>query len=294
MKGLASLGAAHYYSEIGLLNLDTIQEFAGCSIGSAIVVLFAVGYKPMEVFSKIYTSKSLFSAKHAQHNRLSLKDFGMLSIQPFIDFLEEMIKAKMGGTVPTMRELYEKRGKFVVISVTNEKKMRGEYITPITEPDTLCTVAIAKSCNLPIIFKRIDGYVDGGLTDPCPVRKIDDGKSKILCLVTQNTREEVEDDNSSGLTNELIRYLYHLIVIPMEQNLLHRIEHLGDNVTLVRMRIPRVSMISLDMPTAEKMNVFMYGYGSARIEDSTTLLQVTLDEDVDEWEEWEDIDLESL
>ena len=115
---------------------------------------------------------------------------GLMSMQGFMSHIGNLVKKL--GFIPTLKELYDLTGKTLVISVSNVTKMKSEYYTPLTKPNINSITAIELSCNLPIIFQRIflfegDYIVDGGCLDNFPHKHIDDGKMKILAIVTTGT-----------------------------------------------------------------------------------------------------------
>jgi predicted acylesterase/phospholipase RssA len=176
-----SSGAAGGYNLLGSLHsiytksncLKHVHYYAGCSVGSAICLLLAVGYSPAEIFISLCTNdiNKLFT----HHINLSsiTQEYGIVSSQAFKNYIQQLIIDKIGEN-PTFQILKEKYAKTFICNAwcLNRIDNKKIYFSPKTTPNTYCVDAVMCSCCLPFIFSKaeINGeyYVDGSLFDRCP------------------------------------------------------------------------------------------------------------------------------
>lgn len=269
VKGIGQLGVLHYYYEKNLLDLSSIKEFAGTSVGSVICLLLICGYTPMEIFQRIYTIDSFFKAGGV-HNIWDLfKNFGLMSIEPFIESVRTMVLEKLGKN-PTLSELKRDTGKTLIVSAVNISKMCLEYFSPETKPHLTALDAVKISCNLPLVFQRIryngDYYVDGGMADNFPIASIDpDGKNILGIVVTGK-------DNAGG--DDFVNYLFRLMVFPINIMTQLRSKGAGPNVKLIEVSFDDLPILELAVESKRKMEIFMKGYKEARKEEGKQLINV--------------------
>lgn len=253
-KGLFTLGALQYYYEKKLI--DNVDIYAGTSIGAVICLLLVCGYTPMELFTKIFSVEYFFDI--LDFNTISdiIQFMGVMSIDRFTDKLKELIEEKF-GCIPTLIELYELTRKTLVITVSNITKMKCEYYTYLTQPDLNCLDAIKYSCNLPLIFKSItyDGeYIaDGGLMDNFPLQHVDDGKMKILGIISLGSDFSMSEAKFIG-------YFYRIMSLPMNSNTELRCKLVGVNTTLIKITNNDTPLFHFTIKSEKKMEMFLHGY----------------------------------
>jgi predicted acylesterase/phospholipase RssA len=267
-KGLLTLGALHYYYENGMYNKNDVRIYAGTSIGSVINLLLICGYTPIEIFNEIYKTDNFFDVEDYNNIKGVLTKMGLMSISRFINKVLELVIHKIGYS-PTLNELKGITGKTLIVTASNVTKMKCEYYTPDTNPNLKCVDAVKLSCNLPLIFQRIryrgDFITDGGLMDNFPIKYVDDGKSKILGIVTSGL-DFSQDDNF------FIGYFFRLVTMPAYANMKVRCDSCKDNTTLVK--VNWVSAFQTTLDATKKMNMFLYGFHSSEYKDKTEKLYV--------------------
>ena len=148
LKGISQLGALHQLCVTGKLDISKVHTYAGSSIGSIICFLLIIGYEPIEIFQKIYSSEYFIKSE-----RNSLWDiinkYGLMNIKSHFDyFFMPIIRDKI-NKIPTLAEIKERYDKNLYITVTNETDMTVEYFSHLTHPDILVTDALMYSCNIP-------------------------------------------------------------------------------------------------------------------------------------------------
>ena len=269
-KAISQLGVTHFYHELGVLDPEYATDFAGTSAGSIITLLLACGYSPMEIFTEVYSIHNFFKPGSGSANFFDvIKDFGLISIKPAFELVENMIIRKL-GKIPTLRELFLERGKRYYATAVNLSKMRLEYFTPERNPGLKVTDAAKISSGLPFIFQRTkyrgDYYVDGGLGDNFPIEAINPEGKKILGVtVTGTDKIDVGDGASSEMS--FISYCTRIVLFPINMMTHLRSRNLdGHNLTLVSINMDDIPTLQFVIPSEKKMEMFMRGYTDAKRE----------------------------
>jgi len=262
VKGLAELGALHYFFEKGQYDPKEVDTYTGTSIGSVISLLLICGYAPMEIFHRAYQREKFFDLKTESVWQIFEK-IGLLSIDSFTQQIEDLVKEKMGN-VPTLRELFERTQKTLIVASANVTEENIVYFSPKSHPDLSSIDAVKMSCNLPVICQKLSHqghlYVDGGVLDGFPIQQVDDGHSPILGVVVLGTDSSLKDTTFIG-------YLYRLINMPINMITKLRCQGLGKNVTLVKINCEGVPLFQFSMPSGSKMDLFLQGYSKAELVD---------------------------
>jgi len=270
-KGILSLGALQYEFEKGRYDPSYTRIYAGTSIGAVLSLLMICGYTPIDAFTEIYNMAYFFDIEDRCGIWDVIKFMGLMSIKGFEQRIEELVKAKI-GSVPTLKELKEITGKILVTTGANVTKMKTEYYTYKTRPDLGCIEAVKISSSLPLIFQR--SYhdnccvVDGGMIDNFPLRYIDDGKMKILGIVTMGS------DLTSFSENRLIGYLYRLIVMPINSNTELLCDLVKPNTHMIKIIADGVPFFTMALSKELKMELFVRGYAEAERSDQLIPLEI--------------------
>ena len=193
IKGFAHLGAVQALAEHGIHP----QIIAGTSAGALAGAFLADGNEP-------YRCLDYFRGETFRHlTRLALTSSGLLSLEPFVHFLKENIKA---------RRIEELQIPLLVVATDLD---HGRSVT-FGEGELLpCVIA---SCSVPVLFmpRQIDGvnYVDGGVLKNFPATTL-----RPLCdtLIGINASPMVAEDYKLGLVSVALRS-YHFM---MKANILH-------------------------------------------------------------------------
>lgn len=282
LRGIISLGALHYYSEQSILIPDKIEEYAGTSIGAGICLLLVCGYTPYEIFQNVRESFDKLVVFDTISIIDFLKNFGLASIDPFIDTLSEMVKKKL-GCVPSMKKLYEMTGKKLMISVTNLSLMRTDCYSHETTPGLSCVNAVKISCSLPVVFGRISykGHqvTDGGLLNNIPYDFVlplegyrgSDVGERILCIATTG------EDKTLPISNETaIGYIYRLIMTPINYITEMRCASIREDCDLLKIHHNGPSLPSA-CTKDDTISMFLYGYEKAQEFCETAFIYIPID-----------------
>lgn len=282
VKGLASLGCIHYFYEKKLTNFKT---FSGTSVGSMICALLACGYTPMEIFSDIYASESFFDTNI--NFEVSLQ--GICSVASVTNRTKNLLFSKFNKN-PTFKDLYELNGSKLYVCAVNVSKMKPIYFSVDNFPNMEIIDAINMSCNIPFIFKKIefqgDYYVDGGLSVNVPIdivyndynhnsrsNRSDHNHNKILCVITTGSLS-IKNLNSSIQTE--LEYLYKIVVIPINSltNFTAAIYTNNPSVSIMKMYLNDVPLITNNLSKPKKMEIFKQGYNFSKTEHESIDLRI--------------------
>lgn len=272
-KGIFSLGALQYEYEKGNYVPECTRIYSGTSIGAIISLLLVCGYTPMEIFVEIHKSQTFINTTFNKDIFSLSWGSGMLTMEPFIKLIEKLVMDKLCcDKTPTLKELNDLTGKVLVITGSNITKLSCEYYTYKSRPDLNCIDACRLSTNLPFIFQQIkynDCYIsDGGLVDNFPLKYIDDGKMKILGIVSLG-------NDFSPPDSKLYGYFYRLIIMPMEANTKLRCDLASSNTKLIKINTDNFSMIPIQLSEEKKMEMFLGGYNHAEEFDKIEYIYVS-------------------
>ncbi len=211
VKGTAQIGAL--YRIINDTNwLDSVETIVGTSVGAVIGLFYILGYTPREIL-EVALETSLFPEIDNIKFKEIKKTWGIIDVQKaYLERFGNVVKKKCNGTIPTLKELYEKTGKIFCTVSTDLRRARPAYHDKNTDPDLSVIDAVAMSANIPVLFPKIrykeSYHVDGALSDPLPIKRYDDGNTPILAIYI--TEEETD-------SHGLISYMYRCCSVPLGQ-----------------------------------------------------------------------------
>jgi predicted acylesterase/phospholipase RssA len=223
LGGLSFLHSQNYLSDV--------KEFYGTSIGGIISVLLIVGYSPFEIFHEAYTTQLAIKRKVGYMQLSSLvQAYGLYDSIDFLQPIYNLIVKKV-GSMPTLRELFEKYNKELYITTYNTTKQTPVYLSRHSHPDLGVDIALKMTSSIPLLFAMCthedQSYIDGGIADNYP-----------LDFAMSNHDEDVPigEEFTLGLNlssqplnnNSIISYLQNLISIPsrlLEKERLDRYEN---------------------------------------------------------------------
>lgn len=194
IKGICFIGSLQALKEINILN--SINTFAGTSVGSIIIFLIIIGYSPSELyeFIKIFN----FSNLNNFDINMLLTNFGLNNGNMIIEMLNNFLIKKNYNKDITFKELYEKTNKEFIVTITNINKHICEYVSYKNYPDLNIVLAIRMSISIPLIFTPVkfnnNLYVDGSCTDNLPM-EIFKNQENVLGLYIDDEVNEIEINN---------------------------------------------------------------------------------------------------
>jgi predicted acylesterase/phospholipase RssA len=249
IKGFLILGFLDHH-----INVLNINYFCGCSVGSYICMLLAVGYTPLEIIT--YLCVNDISQIFKDLNPLMLKDYyGMINSDLMLEYIETMIKYKL-GYIPTFKQLYQDFNKILICPAYNISDNIKEYLSVDTYPDMPISKACILSSNIPFLFSKVEYngkcYIDGASFDAFPLDKIIDytDKENIKCNILGITFQDKKEEKIESFTS----YVKSIVTC-----LTSKQYNLRDNVSVKTLNF-NYEMLDFNVDTKTKIKMYIDGY----------------------------------
>jgi len=221
-NGFQFFGIIKYLDENNLIN--NIDKYVGVSMGAMINLLIIVGYKFNEIenflikfkFAKVFDLK--FEKILMEDNIKGLSDGNK-----FNKLIKKFLVNKKFDKDITLRQLYEKTNKQLLIGVTNLTKDLFEIITHENYPDMPVYLAIRMSSCIPMFFEPIEYqdqyYVDGVMKDNFPIQVIPNNELETTIGMVLLTHEDNYNIKDMGTVNYMIHLYRVLVSEPMKNKI---------------------------------------------------------------------------
>lgn len=184
-KAMAHIGALLKLEEFGIL--QKIKRFAGTSAGSLFAGLLAAGFTAQEIktigptldFSELCHNGMFYS----MYKIFSYEGYGIHSSDKIEKQIVNILATRDIGKDITLRELFEKTGKDLVIVTSNINREKGVYLHHSQYPNVKLVEAMLCSIGIPVLFRSHvknyvgntnDYYLDGGIVDNYPIHVFND------------------------------------------------------------------------------------------------------------------------
>lgn len=178
VNGLIHLGAIYHLTSSTLYKdlLNTITTFYGTSVGSIISYLLAIGFTPIEVLIHLINNPISVEFPNILKLLSADKTFGLYKWKILEDQLVHLTMCKL-QYIPTLRDVYDRFGKRLIIVTYNKSKERTEYLSMENHGELSCLIAIRMSSSIPVVFEKFvyrgDVYIDGACSDNYAVQEAD-------------------------------------------------------------------------------------------------------------------------
>lgn len=260
VRGFYMLGALSRLKSSGLL--DGVTGYSGSSVGAMISLLMVAGYEPVEITS-IAADTSLFadffSARLGEKLMEIKENVGLISNDSIRTTLERVIRAKYGHVV-TLGELHHLTGKELYIVTYNLTLGRTDYISHLNHPDLSVVAAVLLSISIPFLFYQsmLHGHVclDGGLTDPMPIRPFATRQERVLAIYVRTTIVERDDDSEIA---RLTKRIQKIIMAPMAELRDRTIRGAGSNVTFIGLDSHTLDTTGSTATVGDRAQMFIEG-----------------------------------
>lgn len=190
MKGHGYVGALEILESLGLLK--KVKRCAGTSAGSIFAAMVAIGYSTKYIKQQLFVNFNKYLDRYhvtsfftllTGHNGLYsgneiVKDIQMNINKKFDRDFPDFRSNQFANTEfyeyqPTLKDVYDKYNREVIITGTNVNKSKLEYFTPKLTPNMPLYLAIRISMSIPFVFDYVNYngfvYVDGGLLSNYPI-----------------------------------------------------------------------------------------------------------------------------
>ena len=169
MGGFAHIGFLQCLAEKRLI--DCVDTWVGCSIGSLVAMMSAVGMTPSEMYTScLKLNDSIFSFRDLSG---LWEKKGLDDGEYFYAFMVDILVCKGFDPGLTFLQLQRMTGKRLIVSATNLSTAEEIYLSPSTTPDEKILRAVRMSVGIPFLFTPVllNGQliVDGGVTENYPL-----------------------------------------------------------------------------------------------------------------------------
>lgn len=168
VKVFCQLGACKAFFE-RVLEMEEIETYVGCSIGSVLSVLLACGYTPTEIFSE-FLSANVEGLLQMGNVEDMIKHIGFFDQEPIKEYMKSLIERKLRNGDVTFETFREITGRDVYILAVNTEQTEKIIFSRKTTPDVPMIEAIIASCSIPFVIQgtEIENsiVVDGAAMDP--------------------------------------------------------------------------------------------------------------------------------
>ena len=258
IHAIVMLGALQYAEDNFLLK--KINTFIGTSAGSICCYLLAIGYTPIEIMVYLCTKQVLEKMKHFNIVAM-MNGNGGTSYLHIQDQIEKMTIEKIGRllTLSELNTLFKKKLICCTYNLTNNCE---ELLSYETHPNMPCLIALRMSSNLPFIFDNFKYtgcfYTDGGISNNFPIDIGDSIGTKILGLTLHTFNFEFKNKENT------IEYIYQLMLIPVNQSIINKINKASDKCTIVKLETSKTPFFDFNIDTYTKLEMFSNGFSQMK------------------------------
>jgi NTE family protein len=252
VKGIAHIGALKALEDKHILK--NIKVIAGTSIGGLIAGLYVVGWTP----DQLYTFIEDFPVKNLRSVNTSgfLTKFGLDDGFKLNFVLERMFEEKNISKTVTFIELYNLTKIKLIVSTVCLNDKQVYYLSYTTYPDMPVLLAIRMTTSLPLWFTPVSYngklFVDGGCIDNYPIQLFNNNLDSVIGIYLSENREFVKEINNTE------DFLYNLLQCLFEGTTCNSVK--GFEKYTVKINLPMVSVINLDINKTIKKQLFDCGY----------------------------------
>ena len=259
VKCVSTLGSIQYGFDNMLL--QRVHTFIGTSAGAILCYLLCIGFTPIEIIMYL-CGHGVFSRNHHIDIVSMMNGTGALDYSILSSHLERMTIDKIGRLV-TFQDVWNLFNKRLTMTTYNLSKDRIEYLSVDTTPDMPCLTALRQTCSLPFVFEAYkytgDYYIDGGIYENFPIShqlELDEANRLGICIDMYT----IQGDPS---TRNMIESMYHILTIPIRQNLQHTLQTMQPKMDVIRLD-PPISMFQFQLSSHDLLELFSFGYQQAK------------------------------
>lgn len=162
--------------------LDNVNTFIGCSGGSIMSLILALGYN-LDTITELFLKLDSEKLKKIDTDSVLnfFENYGLDCGNNMERALRIILKSKHNHDKITFKELYDTYNNRLVVSSVNLQKYQEEYFDYTNNPDMDIIDAVLMSLSIPIMFSpreyKGDLYVDGGIICPYPIEILEIDKT---------------------------------------------------------------------------------------------------------------------
>lgn len=264
---LGHVGVLRYLEKIGVYY--KLTHFSGSSAGSMIAALSACRIPPgkiQEIILQLNFQDLEDGSWLILQNAYRLaKTYGWNRGEAMKYIFAQNLETYVGNAHITLGQILEKYGSTLVITGTEVTLKKTHYFTPETHPELELVEAIRISGGFPLAYppvsKGLDLYIDGGLLNNYPIRKLYDylPQEQVLGSKLVSTSDVLRE---RIVPQDLIHYIKILIEILHSQNLKVHVED-EDWLRTIKVDIGNVTPLDFDICSDQKLRLISAGENAA-------------------------------
>ena len=257
--GLAHIGGLKALDKAK--SFEHIKTFIGSSIGALIAAMCCLDYTPDEM-EQIGLSLPFADFKNIEPLKL-LTHFGFDSGIKIVNQIREVIWNKTHNTEITLKELYEKTGKVLIITGSCINTGKVLYFSHINTPMVKIYNAIRVSIGIPIYFTAVTyknkTYIDGAILDNYPIHLLNNANSEDVIGFKLCTQSHLDDDGKP--IENMGTYLWKLANCLLGE--VERLRNKGCDLyhsNTIKINTRDINSLDFDMDLITKRKLMQIGY----------------------------------
>lgn len=199
------IGCLKYLHDVHIL--QNVKTFVGTSAGAILCLMCVLDYTPDEIYT--FMLNNIVGKKITSIDVTSIikfcNSFGFDEGVELEEKIQNVLEFKGFPKDTTMVDLAKRKGKNLVVCVTNVTKGRAEYMSVDSAPDIPVVLAIKMSCSIPLVFQPVSYngclYLDGAITDGFPYAVCGSKLKETLCITASFKLPELVIDDDTNCLN---------------------------------------------------------------------------------------------
>lgn len=256
LKGFCALGVLTRLIETEYIDKPDI--YCGTSIGSIIVFLLNIGYRPQDIYEVLLELDFAKLVINNIENILEDIHIGLNSIDPVIYIIYKLMKSKNINKKITFLELFKKLGTKIIITGTCVNDASIHYFSHETTPDMQVLTAIRISISIPIVFKPYiynnKVWIDGGCMNNYPIDLFHDKLNDVIGIYLD------EDYYNYEIFEDVQTYIYQVMKCILRGLNYNKIEFYKNYTIHIKCK----SLSGWDIKKKDKIKLYDIGYNLAK------------------------------
>lgn len=257
VKGIMAVGALKALKEYGCLE-ESINTYAGTSIGGLICLLLSIGYT-IEELHDLVIELDFTKLKSIKLDNL-LFNYGLDAGNKFEIIIKKMLHGKNISDNVTFKELYEKTDKKLIVTATCLNDKQAVYWSYDTTPEMSVLMAIRMTISIPIYFVPVHYknkiYVDGACIDNYPIQLFNDRLDDVIGIYLTDYRDK------STVIENIESYLFNLLQSLAEGVTCNSIK--GYEKCTLRLAGHGTGLTDININQDKKIELYNIGYNTVK------------------------------
>ena len=222
VSGLAYLGALKELIKQKYLNLEDIENYCGCSVGSLIALFLIIGYTidDLILLTRKLDFKDFLDIK-AEDALSFFHNYGFDNGKRIQLIIELFLTKRNFNKDVTLLELYNITNKNLIITTVCLNTKTAVYFNYKKTPDCKVVDCIRASMAIPFLYQPVkiqnEYYIDGGVVKSFPIEYFRKEKELTFGLKSKHTNRYLDNHDTEDFTNSIDNfknYVLHIFYCP--------------------------------------------------------------------------------